>query len=344
MLSINLGAGIATLNQDIWSQTVQQEVRLSAYPLALWLASSWWRLGWEPVPITPFPTHSWRMAHELPAAGDGYVWPQLIFASDGDKIQILSIQSEAESRDPVHYLSDLLVTIDADTFERGIDDFINSTLARLNATKIAETQLHGLWEEIREERKNPALSAQRRIEAMIGFDPDEFPDGVLGQFEKLIPEAGVSAVTEIAPVCATNDPAGTLKTIIESTAASGIDGRINDRLKPESLPVENGMPAWERGWKLAKQARNRLGLDGEPISDDMLCDLLGLPSDSMKNTKDSSPRKLIGIAIRGEDPSALRFFPRKPRKTGRRFEFARILSKMRLLILKSHLLLFRPNL
>jgi len=42
-LKITLGAGVLTQNVDDWSKTVSDEVRLSAYPLALWFASNWWR-------------------------------------------------------------------------------------------------------------------------------------------------------------------------------------------------------------------------------------------------------------------------------------------------------------
>ena len=37
-------------NEDIWSRTITEPVLVSAYPLAMWLASSWWRLNWEPLP------------------------------------------------------------------------------------------------------------------------------------------------------------------------------------------------------------------------------------------------------------------------------------------------------
>ncbi len=61
MLSIVLGEGFATRNQDDWSNTVQEEVRLSAYPIALWFASSWWRLRWEPLPLEASPPLAWEL-------------------------------------------------------------------------------------------------------------------------------------------------------------------------------------------------------------------------------------------------------------------------------------------
>jgi hypothetical protein len=89
MLRIVVGNDVVTRNEDEWAQTVREEVRLSAYPLALWLASSWWRLRWEPLSISrSIPGQSWRMAHEMSAAGYGYVWPRMLFAFDGECVNV----------------------------------------------------------------------------------------------------------------------------------------------------------------------------------------------------------------------------------------------------------------
>ena len=71
-----------TRNQDIWAETVRDNVFVSAYPLAMWFASSWWRLNHEPLP-TQQPGHDWRMVHELSAANHGFVWPRIVFVPDG---------------------------------------------------------------------------------------------------------------------------------------------------------------------------------------------------------------------------------------------------------------------
>ena len=76
-----------TRNQDLWAETVRDNVFVSAYPLAMWFASSWWRLNHEPLP-TQQPSHDWRMVHELGAANHGFVWPRVIFIPDGEAIHV----------------------------------------------------------------------------------------------------------------------------------------------------------------------------------------------------------------------------------------------------------------
>ena len=87
MIKICFGEQIATRVEDDRSRSVHDTVGLSAYPLALWFASSWWRLRWEPVPKGAIST-SWKMSHQMPASGYGYIWPPLTFQSDGDSIEV----------------------------------------------------------------------------------------------------------------------------------------------------------------------------------------------------------------------------------------------------------------
>lgn len=49
-LKIQVGREVASRFEDDWSKSVQHSIRVSLYPLALWLAQSWWRIRWEPIP------------------------------------------------------------------------------------------------------------------------------------------------------------------------------------------------------------------------------------------------------------------------------------------------------
>lgn len=66
--------------------------RVTAYPLAMWFAASWWRLNYEPLPAQQ-PGHDWRMVHELGAANHGFVWPRVIFVPDGESIHLWAAAS-----------------------------------------------------------------------------------------------------------------------------------------------------------------------------------------------------------------------------------------------------------
>lgn len=325
MLRIVLGNDVVTRNEDEWAQTVRDDVRLSAYPLALWLASSWWRLRWEPLP-TRTPSIGWRMSHELRAAGHGYVWPRMLFASDGENVHAWAVQSRPDSKAPVRYLIDTYCQIAAQSFERTIDDFVGGVLARLDAVGVRQTPLHELWVEVLEERHDARLASERKLEAMLGFDPDESPESLLMQLRRLVSRAGASAVEEIAPVCASGDPAVILNRVVSIAEREGFHGRIASF--PATVPAAPDlMPSWEHGRALAQAARASLGLNGAPISDTALCDIVGLNAGVVSDINIQSSRMPLGMAVR-EESDAIKFVLRKRQPTGRRFEIARFICDL----------------
>lgn len=329
LLKIVLADKVVTRNEDEWSRTVRDEVRLSAYPLALWFASSWWRLRWEALPIKP--GTAWRMAHELAAAGHGYLWPRMSFASDGENIQVWAVQSPPESTEPVRYLTAICHSLPAVAFERVIDDFIANVIARLDAVGVGSTALHDLWNEVMAERADPDLSSYRRLEARLGFDPDECPEELHDRFNNLVPTAGASAVAEIASVCASKYPGEELERILALAAfavSSGVIGQID-------LPTQSGgrvrnthLAVWERGRNLARETRSRLGLNGNPITDEQLFGFAGLPSSRAIALDAPLPARYpIGLAVRDQQaPTKLKILLRKRNLPGRRFELARLLG------------------
>lgn len=113
------------------------------------------------------------MSHELAAAGYGFVWPRLIFASDGDTLSVQCRAGSPLSEEPVRYLSEFDVRVRAEEFESAVDRFIELVLRRLDS--LGETDLHVLWQELLAERADPEQSAGRRTEARLGYDPDEAP-------------------------------------------------------------------------------------------------------------------------------------------------------------------------
>jgi hypothetical protein len=330
LLTIMLGNTAVTRNEDVWSRTVRDEVRLSAYPLALWCAASWWRLRWEPLPMRPTPNHAWRMAHEMAAAGYGYLWPQMFFAFDGESMQVWARQSAPDAQAAVRYLLDAHHAIPGSAFEQMLDEFIAYVIARLDAVDVYRTTLHDLWHEIMEERHDADLAAYRRLEAMLGFDPDECPAELHQKFASLIPRAGAAAITELAPVCASADPGATLERVLAFVDAEGLEGHI-DLANPLSDSFSTfstfSTPAWQRGRALARRVRAAVGLNGAAVTDKLLCELVSLPMERALNTEDTPrTRSPLSMAIRHGESRQLKFLLRKRNKPGRRFELARLLG------------------
>ncbi len=323
-LRIEIGGKLVTRNEDEWSQSLREDVRLSAYPLALWLASSWWRLRWEPEPGAP--RLSWRMAHHMAAAGYGFLWPRLTLASDGEAIEAVSRPSATGCMEPVRYLADFRDAIRATAFERAVDRFMNLTLARLEATGVTKTELYDLWAEVLEERSDPGLSSYRKLEAQLGFEPDDAPAELMKRLAGLSDEIGSGAVGELAPACAGDRPEFLLEELLSFGKSGGTEGSVAAPVALHALlddtEYKDSEP-WVRGRLLAEKARQIWGLGGEPISDARLADLMGVPGQTFAKRAVMPSRPQIGLAIRHDERLRLLFHRRN--RPGRRFEAARFM-------------------
>jgi len=321
-LEIVVGGRTATLVEDEWSRSVQNNIRVSAYPLALWIASSWWRLRWEPRPFrSRTPQLSWRLAHEMPASGFGFLWPIVHFDSDGASIGVHSY-SNLDSREPVRFLANFHEVVRASTFEQTAEDFVNTVLARLAACGVTGTPLEQLWHEVAQERRDPQSARFRKLEALLGCDPDTANEDTLQSLGKLAETAGAAAVDEIAPVCADN-PEATLGALSAIEHKPGAEGRPTLQL---SIPQTPHNKPWELGWELADQVRQQMGLNGGPVCTADLAGLLGL-STTFPKPSASSSKAPLSLAIRDASSGTLRFHFRRRYSPGLRFEAGRFLCE-----------------
>lgn len=327
-LKIVANGCLITRMEDASSKTVLPYARLSAYHLALWFASSWWRLRWEPAPEGQ-QTVDWRMAHDAAAAGHGFVWPRLRFVPDGETIEITSRPFGPNPAEPVIYLSNCQSWIPAGAFEDTIDAFIGCVLGRLEEGEVHETELHALWQEVLAERADPDLAADRKLEAMLGFDPGEAPEGLVDDFQNLAAEAGDSAMAEIAPACAGNDPLATLARITHLARTTGMEGRIDlpAALRTAGRGVgRRDLAPWDIGRALAHTAREAWGLTAGPVSDEALADMLAVPKAELLDDRGTPTRQPLGLAVRLSDQERMRFVFRRKNRPGRRFEAARFVA------------------
>ena len=324
LLSMSVDNVSLTRNQDIWAKTVRDNVFLSAYPLAMWFASSWWRLNHEPLP-TQQPSVDWRMVHELGAANHGFVWPRVVFIPDGESIHLWAGPS-ATAEQSVQYLQGLeaprLVALS--DFQLSIRRFIQSVLARLDARELRETNLSHLWTILQEDLADPAAFRRRKLEAELGFDPDECPEAMLDAALRWEEQVGNTALSELAPAVSSSGHSPDLTTLEQLTHADGIVGAPS--ISSDYVDhLEQGAP-WERAVHDARALRRRLGNLSEPIPSSQIHQLLGLSSATLSSWSPPSTRSPVAVAM-PTNGNHLKFVPRRRNAVGQRFEFARFLGE-----------------
>jgi len=312
-------------NEDIWSRTITESVLVSAYPLAMWLASSWWRLNWEPLPAHGVhPSVAWRMAHELGAANHGFVWPQIIFVSDCEVMQIWAVPSGANNNNQsVRYLNGLETpaSITLADFQRGVENFITAVLSRLNATDCQNTMLSNLWQLILEDRSDKENAKYRRLEAEMGYEPDECPEELMNKALALEKKMGAAALSELAPVYGKSAIRTPLAAIEEIAGSRGLIGVPTATPYVASSP--QGVP-WQRAVAAAGALRQTIGNPNDMIDNANLCELLGINASEVEQW---SPAKRNDAAIAiPESRNRFKFIPRKKHPIAKRFELARFIG------------------
>lgn len=327
-LELKVGEHCLTRHLDAWSRTVRDAVLVSAYPLALWLAANWWRLHYEPLPAHRAPSLDWRLSHELGAAGRGYVWPRVVIASAGEFVQVWA-EAMVNPWQSVQYLTGLPhpASVPLTEFTSVVEGFIQGVIARLEAIGQSHSELAELWAILGAEREDNDLSRLRRMEAQLGYDPDECPSALLRSVGGFAEQIGGSTLDELLPLYGRESGRDSID--LDSLAkAQGLDVSP----QAECIDVTDVGPPWKQGVVAAQRLRQQIGRsDDKPVSDTALAELLGLTKSEFDRIADqANPTRPAGILRpsrrAGVPAKSFTYLPRKRHPHARRFECARMLG------------------
>lgn len=326
-LEIQANEECLTEGRDGLANRLRRAPLLSAYHLAEWLAWNWWRLRWEPRPSSN--SEEWAFAHRLSTIGGGYIWPDITIFSDGQRIALIAKSTKARAETPYRYISNSAVFISADEFEAGIDEFIEQVLERLQSEHIKDSNLASIWDSVTEERKSPELAYRRKLEALLGNDPDESDERLIRQLIQDARQLGTSAIEELA---AGHDEIGRIPTAkefddlanqrgVQVSTRDGVNVTINVNRSAGQIP------AWQIGYNFAHVLRIQEQLGEEPVDDARLVELLGV---SQSVFSGNAAQSALGISFELDNENNANegrlVLCSNKRKTGQRFDLARILG------------------
>lgn len=324
-VGIYLNGYCLTRNEDIWSKTIREHMHVSLYPLAMWFASSWWRLHYEILPDTAsaIPSHEWRMSHEMAAANMGFIWPQIVFSADSDAIQIWAQAHQKDRQDSVRFLNGLNHAhyVTKDNFSSEISSLIESVIARLHEVGCAKSELSKIWGFILEDLNVPDELRKRRLEASLGFDPEYCPVELMSHAIELEDRIGAAAFSELSGAYAL-EADNRIGAMHDLTLVDGIEG-APDALLNVNLDEAAAQP-WEIAVSAARDLRRRLGKDRGAMDNTTLRDLLGLSTGQLESWTPTGRPKASIAGPKGD--SKMKFVPRKTHPVAQRFELARFIG------------------
>jgi hypothetical protein len=320
--AIGIFSGNISLTEadDAFVNLVRSSVHLSAYKLAEWFAWNWWRQRWEP----RTPAGDWAMAHHMTTIGGGYVWPNITVISDGERVVLVAKPTEPRLEEPLRYITDIAVVFRAIEFEGAVSRFIEQVQGQLRAEEIETTNLDQVWTDVCAERRDTETVERRRLEALLGFDPDEADVLLLDRLVAEAAELGEKAVREIAATSSGGGQVPTVDSLKEIARTVGFDARPNDavRLHNGTLPQIGEVAAWRRGTEAAQELRAQEGLGAGSISNGRLASMSGVAASNLTKRTGSSD---LSFALDNSDNTG-HVVLRSKWKTGRRFELARLLG------------------
>ncbi len=331
-ISIRVGPYCATEAEDRPARSVRKSVRASAYLLASWFASNWWRLRWEPERTSPgagSQTLDWDMGHKLGASGGGYVWPPLTFSSDGYHLLVHCEGREkelGESLSPIRYLNSFTTQVEVSSFERGVSTLVEQVLARLDAIGIHNSPLRALWMEVRRERTDKTLEAKRKMEALLGVDPDE-QEGLIEEILKWQGTTGRQALGEIAAASEASDIEANLRATADAAESVRLSVRIAKYGRIRSELADKGSLSSAVPWKLGRDAaaivRNAWGLGDRPVTNGDIAASLHLDEAEFEDVQSNVP---MVVGIRGSREEELKLLLKRKHPDRLRFDLARLVG------------------
>lgn len=275
---------------------------VSGYHFAEWLVWNWWRLRWEPGP--PAISRRWDTAHHTATIGEGYVWPNVVISSDGFRCAVVAEPSQEDRAVPYRYLGAVrMEVVAAGELEIAIDRFARQILDLIDGADLRTTNLRRLWDDLNAERNDPYLARFRRLEARLGFDPDEIDEGTVVRHLDDAEDLGDYAVDELAAHAAhlgmNMVSASELRQV---SMRHGFDASTDDAIQlslSEQDWTEN--PAWKIGEGAARAIRiqESIGFD-EPISNSRLAHLAGTATRAIENISERSDTLSFFIAEEGQ--------------------------------------------
>ena len=295
---------------------------VSGYHLAEWLVWNWWRLRWETRPPSNMPSYDWDMSHRMPAVGEGYFWPNITISTDGFQCDLTSERSDPSDSPFFYYIGAPPITVSANDFESAVDHFALLVLERLHNDGIYNTNLQTLWEDLNSERSDPDVARFRRIEALLGFDPDEVEEENIERWIQDGRVLGHSALEELA--AATAKHMVSAQQITDTTESLGFDMNVDDAFRLSGLvPAQWGQPAaWRVGVAAANAVRQQARLDEQPIDDKKLAELAGVLTSGLNSAQNANSFSWVWR----QSSNTCRAVLRSPWKTNRRFDLARLIG------------------
>ena len=306
---------------------VQSRIRVSAYHLAAWFVTNWWRLRREPEGAG----HSWKMSHCMGAVGNGYLWPDIEISGGEDTVRIHATPILAEPTSRFRFLYGLDQSVPAADFEDAVQGLVASVTKRLSSPILDcpddVRELPAAWDDLQRESQDQGAAFLRSLEARMGFGHEEADGYILSALEALTRYVGNGAIEEVA-TASKHAAIWDLETLLETIHTSGTLLTLGPPVSLSETAEDSNRTSsepWELGVKLARAARHKWQVGDDELADGQFAEICGVQRDWIREGADAAGPMPAGIRHTSRI-DALNVSLQKRHPNARRFALARIIG------------------
>ena len=307
------------------SGTERDYVCASGYRLAYWISRNWWRLLFEAERGRFLDDPTWLDGHSVASIGEGWLWPRITIAADGDCVVLRSRPSAGNRVEPLAFMSEAEARASRPEFEESAGQFVKEVLDRLRTRNLRASDLHMSWRELSAERSDEEIARYRALEGSLGYEPDGAAPQTVKRLYRDGKRLGVRAMTEVAASGPSGGMPLTAEVMEREARNAGFQSDLGNVPQMADLADEFRVrkePAWDYGEDAARRVRRRAGLSDGPLKTQRLADLCGVAAAGVVDEARFEPMAYALSANGG--PGSVVF--RSQWETGRRFELGRLLG------------------
>ena len=265
-LVLRFGGTAVTRIRDVRTRSDRDSIHVSVYPLAEWLAQNWFSLRLEG-------ENRWRDGrafshrHQVPTALDGFYFPALQVAAEGERVRLRWSPRMLEAR-MIEFIEQGQLTCGRDVFDAFAADLIERVIARLNDLGLGDTGLEREWNAIQ------ALSADEvrfaNAAARLGSDPFDIGETDVGRIERVAASLPEDLQDDVLALVTPDDfdrqlawftaAVGRLEDRAGSAGLRDLKASLSDALRHAGRKPPHAV-----GEAAAERLRHEMGLGIEPL-------------------------------------------------------------------------------
>ena len=323
-VTIKLGTHVLTRLAELEQRVTRDFFRASATQLALWFADNWWRLRWETISNPSVPSVNWRLRHELNSASGGALWPPVMIYGAGGRVIFAPSFGQRVDFGPEQYFDIPVGSVLGDEYEGEINRFFDIVIN--HCAKLSDNEpLTKLVMQLRTEQRDPELAGWRRLEACLGFDPDQVPENVVDALVELELIAGESGVEEAAVAAPGVSAPHVLQSAIDASRSSEVVVKFELAEKIALSTAHRYATPWQLAEDAASELRRVIAVSGGPLLGKRFADLLSIRWEALKSAS-ATARTLPYAARLKKDEQRQQVAMQTMRSRDRRFELARMMG------------------